>query len=508
MSERTLPPGWVWTTLGKVCTNPQYGYTTKASDIASGPKFLRITDITGATVDWDSVPYCTTPPDDLEKYRLKDGDLVIARAGSVGRAYRVTSPPTGAIFASYLIRFHSIQVSGKYLGYFLQSPDYWTQISASSSGITLLNVNAKKLSALTLPLPPLPEQHRIVAEIEKQLTRLDAGVTALRRAQANLHRYKATVLKAACGGRLVPQDPADEPASALLQRILAERRQRWEAEQIARGKDPKKRKYEEPAPPDTSELPEGWVWATVDQITEVQQYGTSDKANPEPDGVPVLRMGNIQDGKLDFDDLKYMPKDWPELDKFILEPGDVLFNRTNSAELVGKTAVYREFHPKAVAASYLIRVRVNEAYHPDFLAFYINSSFGRRYIKSVVSQQVGQANVNGTKLSRMTIPFPPAAEQARIVTEVERRLSVVEELEAAVEANLKRARRLRQAVLKRAFEGKLVPQDPSDEPAGILLERIRAEREGPEAGGKNNRKSSRQQKRGRGKVSDKQLRLL
>jgi type I restriction enzyme S subunit len=336
-------------------------------------------------------------------------------------------------------------------------------------------------------------------------------VAALRRAQANLRRYRATVLKAACEGRLVPQEPADEPASAVLQRILAERRQRWEAEQIARGKDPKKLKYKDPAPPDTSslpELPEGWVWVTVNQITEVQQYGTSDKANTEPDGVPVLRMGNIQDGKLDFDDLKYMPKDWPDLDKFILEPGDVLFNRTNSAELVGKTAVYKEFHPKAVAASYLIRVRVNKTYHPDFLAFYINSSFGRRYIKSVVSQQVGQANVNGTKLSRMTIPFPPAAEQQRIVAEVERRLSVVEELEAAVEANLKRAERLRQAVLKRAFEGKLVPQDPSDEPASLLLERIRAARAGPGAGGKNNRKSSRPRKRGRGKVSDKQLRLL
>ena len=183
-------------------------------------------------------------------------------------------------------------------------------------------------------------------------------------------------------------------------------------------------------------------------------------------------MGNLQDGDLDFENLKYLPQDYPSLDDFVLEPGDVLFNRTNSAELVGKTAVYKSFHPKAVFASYLIRVKVFDGYLANFLSFYINSVFGRQYIASVVSQQVGQANVNGTKLKNMSIPFPPLAEQHRIVDEVERRLSVVAEVEAAVNANLARAERLRQAILKRAFEGRLVPQDPDDEPASALLERI------------------------------------
>jgi type I restriction enzyme S subunit len=147
------------------------------------------------------------------------------------------------------------------------------------------------------------------------------------------------------------------------------------------------------------ELPEGWVWTRVGEVSRSIQYGTSDKATDDPSGIPVLRMGNIQDGKPDFTNLKYLPKDWAHRDEFILEGGDVLFSRTNSAELVGKTAVYKGGSPEAVFASYLIRVRVDSsACAPDFLALVINSSYGRGCIRSVVSQQVGQANVNGQSL--------------------------------------------------------------------------------------------------------------
>jgi type I restriction enzyme S subunit len=208
------------------------------------------------------------------------------------------------------------------------------------------------------------------------------------------------------------------------------------------------------------------------------QYGTSEKANEDPSGIPVVRMGNIQDGTIDFTDLKYLPADTKDIAAYLLEAGDVLFNRTNSAELVGKTAVFRSHHPQAVFASYLIRVRVNsQLYDPNFLSWFINSVHGRRYIASVVSQQVGQANVNGTKLAMMPVPLPSLAEQQQIVSEIERRFSVADEVEKVVEQSLKQAERLRQSILKRAFEGRLVPQDPTDPPAIQLLEEIRKQKE-------------------------------
>ena len=236
----------------------------------------------------------------------------------------------------------------------------------------------------------------------------------------------------------------------------------------------------EPSSPDTSalpQLPEGWVWATVEQLSFRIQYGTSKKANGDAAGIPVLRMGNIQEGALDLSDLKFLPTKDDEVLKTLLTPGDLVFNRTNSPELVGKSAMYKEGHQTACFASYLIRVSFPEGCLPDYVCFFINSQHGRAYIGQVRSQQVGQANVNGTKLAGMPIPLPPLAEQRRIVAEVERRLSVIQQAEATVEASLARAERLRQSILKQAFSGKLVPQHPNDEPASVLLERIRTERE-------------------------------
>jgi type I restriction enzyme S subunit len=525
-----LPDGWVWTTLGDVCQDPQYGWTTSASSDGN-LKLLRTTDITSGKVDWDSVPFCEENPPDIEKYLLQDGDIVVSRAGSVGYSHHIRNPQK-AIFASYLIRFKPL-INISYVALFLKSPFYWKAISEKSAGIAIPNVNATKLRQVILPLPSLPEQKRIVEAIETQFTRLDAAVKALERAQIKLERYRASVLQAACEGRLVPTEAAIarhvgedrdhpyEPADQLLERILVERRRKWEEErweyEIERAKkkaaqaerkaaglpyyirelepehwqdrapeeyepylpksDKWKEKYDEPEPPDTGDLPvlpEGWCWATVDQVSVMSQYGTSDKAKYEYSGIPVLRMGNIQGGQLDYSDLKRMPADWSDVDKFILQPGDLLFNRTNSAELVGKTAIYEEHHPESVFASYLVRVKTSDYLLSDFLSFYINSILGREYINSVVSQQVGQANVNATKLSKMTFALPPLSEQHRIVAEVERRLSVIDALEQAVATNLTRAERMRQAILKKAFEGRLVEQRSEDVDAQELLKRIKS----------------------------------
>jgi len=262
----------------------------------------------------------------------------------------------------------------------------------------------------------------------------------------------------------------DETGADLLKRILIERRKKWEEDYYkkyvrAHGHTPKddswKKKYKEPAAPDTAnmpKLPKGWIWATIEQLANKVQYGSSTKTNENSSGVPVLRMGNIFEGRLSLDDLKYLPQDHSEFPELLLKEGDLLFNRTNSPELVGKSAVYSGKPKPCSFASYIIRVQFNNRESSTLVGFFINSSYGRNWIKSVVSQQVGQANVNGTKLQALSVPLPPLAEQQKIAEEVESRFSVAEEIEIYLEVNLKRAERLRQSILKNAFLGRLISQ--------------------------------------------------
>ena len=506
MSNDNLPKGWVWATLDEISQPPQYGWTTSAKN-RGNLHLLRTTDITSGYINWETVPFCEREPTDVEKYLLKDGDIVISRAGSVGYSYLIKEPDP-AVFASYLIRFRPIIIDELFLSYFLKSSAYWRAISESKLGIAVQNVNATKLKKISLPIAPLSEQHRIVAKIEELFTKLDAGKEELLQAKARLKRYRQSVLKAAMGGELTEDWRKNhgsdiEPASVLLDRILQERREKWEAEQleqmIVKGKTPKddkwKNKYKEPQPPDTSklpELPEGWMWITIEQLSYKVQYGSSSKCTTDENGIPVFRMGNILDGKLIVNDLKYLPQDHNEFPNLLLETGDILFNRTNSAELVGKTAVYKGLPDPCSFASYLIRVKVTSGIFPDLISYYINSTYGRQWIASVVSQQVGQANVNGTKLQALAVPLPPYLEQEQIISEVEKHLSVADAVEATVDAELKRSDALRQSILKQAFSGKLAPQNPNDEPAEKLLARIKKEKAKREVDQKANSKTKKQ----------------
>jgi len=367
----------------------------------------------------------------------------------------------------------------EFLKHQLDQVDYRSFVS----GTTRAKLPQGPMRQIKLLVPPLPEQRRIVAAIESYFSRLDAATATLERVQRNLERYRASVLKAAVEGRLVPTEAelakkegrAYEPASTLLKRILTERCRRWEEAELAkltaRGKKPTddkwKAKYEEPAMPDGEgqpELPEGWCWASVDQLATDVTYGTSAKTTEDDQGVPVVRMGNIVDGLLDLSVLKYLPEEHDEFPALLLEPGDLLFNRTNSAELVGKSAVYSGSPSPCSFASYLIRVRAAEGCRSEFVAAFINSTAGRRWIASVVTQQVGQANVNGSKLRACAVPLPPASEQARIVESLDFAASSTQQLVGDLTAMRLRCGRLRQSILKWAFEGRLVDQDANDAP--------------------------------------------
>ncbi len=300
---------------------------------------------------------------------------------------------------------------------------------------------------------------------------------------------RSKILDLAVRGKLIAQDPNDEPASVLLEHIREEKECLIKDKKIKRNKNESvifkgddNLHYEQFADGTVKliedeipfEVPEGWSWERIKNITESLMYGTSKKSQPEGK-VPVLRMGNIQEGEIDWTSLVYT-NDANEIQKYLLKPNDILFNRTNSRELVGKTSIFRS-NENAIFAGYIIRLRFLGNIVPDFINFVMNSSYIFQKNQEVKTDGVSQSNINAEKLGNYFIPIPPKHEQGKIVNLVNTALSINKELEQK-QSELKQLRvQLNDKVLSLAVRGKLVPQDPNDEPVSVLLERIREEKE-------------------------------
>jgi type I restriction enzyme S subunit len=346
-------------------------------------------------------------------------------------------------------------------------------------------------------IAPTNEQQRILTIFESTLAKIDEAEEALERVKRNLDLYRASVLKAACEGRLVPtevelarQEGRDyEHASQLLKRILIARRVAWEKAQLeAYAKMDKtppkdwKSRYTEPQTPDTSdlpELPEGWCWASIDQIVAKTNYGTSVRCDFESTGVPVLRIPNISAGKVSFEKLKFATVDLGVTVDDYLELGDLIICRTNgSLRLVGKCAVYdTSSTEKTHFASYLIRLRfVLRAEHGRWIWAILSSPMGRGQIEAIAASSAGQHNISLGNLQQFPVPLPPLFETSRIIEKLGEVEASIETLCKSSSLHLRKLSTLRQSLLKHAFSGKLVPQDPRDEPASVLLERIRTQR--------------------------------
>ncbi len=388
--------------------------------------------------------------------------LVKAAAGGGGKGMRIVRAP---------------DVDGWWLMHFVNSPSLRSKIVSFQSGSTRKRISKKNLCGIDIPVPPLPEQHRIVAEIEKHFTRLDEAVTTLEGVRAKLKRARASVLKAAVEGRLVPTEAAlaraegrsYEPASVLVQRILDERRRRW----------PEGKKYVPPIESETDglpPLPEGWVGSTLDGLADVAGGVTKNQKVAEGREVPYLRVANVQRGRLDLSVVKTITAPESVVAALRLQPGDILLNEGGDRDKLGRGWVWEGQIPECIHQNHVFRARVwRPDVQPKYLSHYGNS-LGQSYFLDQGKQTTNLASISLSKIKRLPVALPPAAEQIRIVAEVERRLSVLDALDRTVEENLSRCGRLRQSILKRAFEGRLVPQDPRDEPASALLARIRAER--------------------------------
>ena len=272
---------------------------------------------------------------------------------------------------------------------------------AQGTGGAQPNISQTILKNLPVPLPPLPTQHAIVSRIETLFAELDKAVPHLRTAQQQIKTYRQAVLN------------------------------HW----LTNGC-------------------ENWEQTTIGNIVEKVEYGSSAKSEKEGK-IPVLRMGNIQKGRFDWSDLVYSNND-EEINKYLLKKDDVLFNRTNSPELVGKTAIYKGERP-AIFAGYLIRLHYKkDLINADYLNYFLNSDIARNYGNTVKSDGVNQSNINGQKLKTYPIALPPLSEQQRIVKEIESHLSQATASETYIENALQQAEALRQSILKKAFEGELV----------------------------------------------------
>lgn len=379
-------------------------------------------------------------------------------------------------------------MNNRFLCHQLNIVDYHPYVTGS----TRLKLTSSAMRKISLVVAPIAEQTRIVEKLEELLAELDAGVAELKVAQKKLAQYRQSLLKAAVEGQLTAnwrvQHPPAETGAELLSRILKERRARWEAKQLekfaSQGKTPPKNwqsKYPEPAPPDTQNLPrlpEGWVWASLDALTfDGPQNGLYLPASKYGQGTPILRIDDYQIGwNREISSLNCVKASSNEIKTYALASGDIVINRVNSMTHLGKSLLVSNQLNGALFESNMMRLRLSETISGKFVVFYLGSDIGRARLVQDAKWAVNQASINQQDVRKTIIPLMPEAEQLKIEQILVEQLCSITEQEAAISHALKQSTAQRQNILRAAFAGELAPQDSNDEPASVLLARIRAQR--------------------------------
>ncbi|MFT4155486.1 restriction endonuclease subunit S [Parafilimonas sp.] len=418
-----LPKGWKWETLRSVCKELQSGKRPKGGvqGIDSGVPSIGAEhlDVNGG-FRFSKIKYVPNEfAMQMKKGIIQKDDIIVVKDGATtGKASFVnkTFPFDFAVINEHVFIIRVTEdVLPQYVFYKIWSSKGNKEILEDFRGAAQGGISSGFVDKVTIPLPPKPTQQAIVSKIEELFSELDKGIEQLKTTQQQLKTYRQSVLKWAFEGKLTNENVNE------------------------------------------GELPEGWQWSTIGNISTNVEYGSAAKSK-EQGKMPVLRMGNIQNGRFDWEDLVYTDNE-DEIKKYLLKKNDVLFNRTNSAELVGKTAIYKGEYP-AIFAGYLIRInRIENLINADYLNYYLNTKAAKQYGNTVRSFGVNQSNINGTKLKTYPVPLPPIEEQNTIVQEIESRLSVADKMEESINQRLQQAEALRQSILKKAFEGKLVATD-------------------------------------------------
>lgn len=442
--EKVLPKGWVETELGNVALiSSGYGFPIKYQGNLDYPiPFYKVGDIS-ANVKQGKV-YLQKANNYINKQILTEikgklcpsGSIVFAKIGEAIRLNRRSILSEDSVVDNNVMSITYFQyINNKYGFYYFQT----LNLIDLSAGNAVPSIRKSTVEEISFPLPPLTEQERIVAKLDKLFAQHELMKKALDRIPQLLKDFRQQVLTQAVTGKLT---------------------EKWR---------------------EGKEL-EDWTTPMLKDVCFGFKYGSSSKSDDEGN-VAVLRMGNLQNGKLDLSDLKYS-NNMAEIQKYFLEPGDVLFNRTNSPELVGKTSIYKGEIP-AIYAGYLIKIENDRTIlDSDYLNFYMNTPQVRTWCNEVKSDGVSQSNINAKKLADLAIPLPTLQEQQEIVSRVESLFAKADAIESRYQILKAKIDSLPQAFLHKAFKGELVPQLPSDGDAKDLLAEIIALKNETKAKGK------------------------
>jgi type I restriction enzyme S subunit len=491
-----IPPNWIWLRLGDVCSKTGSGSTPRGGKAVyqrDGVPFLRSQNVHDDGLRLDDVAYITTETHEkMSGTALRPGDLLLnITGGSIGRCC-ILPAGIGPANVSQHVAIIRVAIDGmeRFLHQLVLSPYFQSFVLSEQTGAGRGGLPKNRMDRIPVALPPLGEQNRVVSKVQELMAlcdqldraqhtresrRTQLGASALHylnngstveqireygRFYINhlpdvsfhpeqIPQMRQTILSLAVRGDLVPQAPGDEPAVELLKRIHIEK-----ARCVQQGSLRKEKPLAEIAEQQKPfELPGNWRWTRIGTCAWGTEYGTSVKSDQIEDGVPVLAMGDIQDGRVILNARKKVRRQIEDLPRLFLQRFDLLYNRTNSAELVGKTGIYLGDDDAYTFASYLIRIRFfSDLVSPAYVNIAMNAPYFRKtQIIPELRQQCGQANVNGSKLRNMIIPLPPIAEQRSIVEKVDELLGLCDQLESQITGAQERTKDLLESVLYHAL---------------------------------------------------------
>ncbi len=425
-----LPQGWAWTRLGNISEAIQYGLSNSAEDEGTH-RLLRITDIQEGKVNWDSVPFTHT--EDPDKYLLHPDDIVFARTGAtVGKSFLISELPYPSVYASYLIRIRLLgDILPQYVYRFFNSQCYWEQITDKSVGVGQPNCNGTSLKNLFIPLPSKAEQHRIIPTVDELLSYVDAINAEKEELQSIINSAKSKILDLAIRGKLVPQDPNDEPASVLLERIRAEKEALIKAGKIKRDKKEsiifkgEDNSYYEDITGKINcidseipfDLPNGWAWERMGNIATIARGGS-----PRPiksflttadTGINWIKIGDTEkDGKYIFSTKEKIIAEGMAKSRFV-HSGDFLL--TNSMSF-GRPYILKT--DGCIHDGWLVIGNIESVFNQDFLYYSLSADF---MYKTMAIMAGGSTvdNLNSDLVKSLIFPIPPIDEQNRIVEAIE-----------------------------------------------------------------------------------------